>query len=430
MRKKIIAALSLALLAGLYALLQPVYQFYSHKGDWPMPFWGFVTIPEPVPELSRVLDNNYQAAADEAMQKLKMHRQLINSPGISAAVAIDGNLVWQGVAGWADIAAEKPISPQTQFRIGSTSKALTSTLLARMVQQGAIELDTPLQHYKLSERNPNWRNITPRQLASHMAGMPHYNENTDWPGLYKTLALNTRYHDVSDALTVFDDSEVLFSPGEQFSYSSLGTVLLSAVMQEAGGKSYAQLMTTQVLAPLGMAHTTVEPEIGVTTSDAAQLARFYWRSDESQPVVRAWRDVDLSHRLAAGGFISTSTDLVRLGLGFLDDDFIAPAVRQQFWTAQQLNNGEVNEEQYAIGWRVREYDFADPLGALFMANHGGVSRGAQSWLMVIPQFNMVVAVNINTKTEQFWDFGKVSVELVRAFLLARQQQALAQQPSG
>lgn len=430
MRNKIIAVLILLLLAGAYALLQPVYQFYSHKGDWPMPFWGFVSIEEPVPELNRVLDTKYQGAADEAMQKLKTHRKAINSPGISAAVAIDGNLVWQGVAGWADIAAGKPINPETQFRIGSTSKALTSTLLARMVQQGSIELDTPLQRYKQIEQYPRWHNITPLHLASHMAGIPHYDENTDWWGLYKTIALNTRFHDVSEALTVFDDSEVLFSPGEQFSYSSLGTVLLSAVMQEAGGRPYAELMQTQVLAPLGMTHTAIEPEIGVTTPEAAQIANFYWRDDESRPVVRIWRDVDLSHRLAAGGFISTSTDLVKLGLGFLRDDFVSPATRQQFWTAQTLNNGEVNEQQYAIGWRVRDYDFTDPVGVLFNANHGGVSRGAQSWLMVIPEFNMVVAVNINSNTEQFWGFGKVSVELVRAFLLARQQQVLLQQSSG
>ncbi|NRQ43513.1 beta-lactamase family protein [Rheinheimera sp. YQF-2] len=429
MRKKIIVALMLLLLAGAYAFLQPVYQFFSHKGGLPMPFWGFVSIAEPVPELSRVLDNNYREAADTAMQQLKTHRRAINSPGISAAVAIEGKLVWQGVAGWADIAAKKPISPQTQFRIGSTSKALTSTLLARMVQQGNIELDTPLQRYKLSERNPAWRNITPRQLASHMAGIPHYDENTDWRGLYKTIALTTRYQDVGAALAVFDDSKMLFLPGEQFSYSSLGTVLLSAVMQEAGKTRYAQLMQTQVFAPLGMTDTAIEPEIGATAQDTAQLARFYWRKDESKPVVRVWRDVDLSHRLAAGGFISTSTDLVKLGLGFLRDDFVAPAIRQQFWTPQQLNNGEVNEQQYAIGWRVRDYDFAQPLGVLFTANHGGVSRGAQSWLMVIPEFNMVVAANINTTTEHFWDFGKVSTELVRAFLLARQQQTLTLQPS-
>ncbi|MEQ9022818.1 MAG: hypothetical protein RLN82_08680, partial [Pseudomonadales bacterium] len=54
--------------------------------------------------------------------------------------------------------------------------------------------------------------------------------------------------------------------------------------------------------------------------------------------------------------------------------------------------------------------------SLMNANHGGVSRGSQSWLMVIPELNMSVVVMINAKTEEFWDFGEVSFELVEAFL--------------
>ena len=422
MRKIAVLVLSIIVLAGAFALLQPVYQFYAHKGVVPMPFWGYLDIPEPSPVVNQVLDHAFENAAAEAILALQKHSQQINSPGISAAVAIDGELVWQGTSGWADIAKRRPLTPETRFRIGSTSKALTSTLLARMVQEGKLDLDAAIKQYQLGTLNPRWQNITPRQLASHMTGIPHYGQNSEWLGLYQSMALNTRYANVKDATALFDQSELLFQPGEKFSYSSLGYVLLSAVMQEAAGMPYQELMQTYVLGPLGMNHTAPEPEISSSSADSDQLASFYWRADESKPVIRKWRDVDLSHRLAGGGFISTSTDLVKLGLGFLRDDFVLPSVRQQFWTPQTLNNGEVNEQHYAIGWRVRDYDVGEPVGVLFNANHGGVSRGAQSWLMVIPEYNMAVAVNINTKTEQFWDFGKVSKELVRIFLIERQKQ--------
>jgi len=56
-----------------------------------------------------------------------------------------------------------------------------------------------------------------------------------------------------------------------------------------------------------------------------------------------------------------------------------------------------------------------------LANHGGVSRGSQSWLMVIPQYKMALAVNINANTETFWDFGSVSTELARIFIKVQQQ---------
>ncbi|HAS14893.1 MAG TPA: hypothetical protein DCS01_06295 [Idiomarina abyssalis] len=399
-------------------MVAPVYQFFSHRGDVPMPPWGYVTIPAESPRFSQVEDDRYAQAAGKATETLEEHRQNINSPGISAAVAIEGKLVWAGGSGWADIEAGKPVSKLTQFRIGSTSKALTSTLLARLVQENILGLDTPLATMDVGNLNPGWRNITARQLASHMAGLPHYGDSTEWTGLYRFMTLNTRYEDVLDAVHLFDDSDLLFAPGEDFSYSSLGTVLLSAVMQEAANVPYRQLMQTEVLEPLGMEHTYAEPPVGKATAD---MARFYWRSDESKPIVRPWRDVDLSHRLAGGGFVSTPSDLVKLGLGFIDNRFISADVRKQFWTTQTLNNGEENEQHYAIGWRVPTYEYGEGIGGLMLANHGGVSRGSQSWLMVIPQYKMALAVNINANTETFWDFGSVSTELARIFIKVQQQ---------
>ncbi|RUO71270.1 hypothetical protein CWI79_07535 [Pseudidiomarina salinarum] len=54
-------------------------------------------------------------------------------------------------------------------------------------------------------------------------------------------------------------------------------------------------------------------------------------------------------------------------------------------------------------------------------NHGGVSCGSQSWLMVIPQYEMAVAVNIITTTDIFWDFGSVFTELARTSITVQQQ---------
>lgn len=418
MLKKIFSVVALLLVAGLY-LGEPVYQFYAHRGKVPMPFWGYVDIPQDIPSRNEVHQAEYQQAAESALTLLKAHRQKINTPGISAAVAIDGEVVWAGTAGWADIADNRPLTPDSQFRIGSTSKALTATLFARMVQDEKLTLDTPLNQLTLGSRNPHWQNITPRQLASHTAGLPHYKENTEAVGLYRSIALNSSYRDVLDAVALFDDSDMLFSPGEDFSYSSYGTVLLSAVLQETGGKPYQTLMQETVLKPLTMVHTTPTTVSVHAEQEAANLATFYWREDESLPRVRPWRDVDLSHRLAGGGFISTPSDLVKLGSGFINNDFISEPVRAAFWTPQTLNNGDVNEQHYAIGWRVHDSDLGEGIGKVKIANHGGVSRGSQSWLMVIPQYRMAIAVNINSKTETFWDFGRISFPLARTFILSR-----------
>ena len=408
--------LAVLLLLTLIWLLWPVYDFYAHRGKVAfLPFTETNAIPESSPAQQRVFDPAYEPAATAAISHMIATKQSINAPAISAAVAIEGEIKWAGATGWADIEGKRPATTNTQFRIGSTSKALTSVALARMVDQGAIDLNTKIANYFDTLPNENWRSITPRQLASHTAGLPHYKENTDYIGLYQTTALQTRYTDVEDALEVFDSSDLLFEPGAQFSYSSLGTVLLSATMQQAGNTPYLELVKNLVLGPLNLNATDAEYNI----DDKSNFATFYWNNKGRQSHVKPWREVDLSHRLAGGGFISTPSDLVLLGSHFIDSGFVSEQTRQEFWTPKPLPDGTMPPHNYSVGWRVIDLDLGADIGKVSIANHGGVSRGSQSWLMVIPEYKMSVAVNINSNTDVFWDFGGVSMEIAKAFILNR-----------
>lgn len=405
-------------------LLSPFYGYLSHKGKVPMQPLGFVNIPVKSPKTQTLLDKRYEATGNQALTVLTQHKSTINAPAISAAVAINGKLVWAGASGWADIAKQKKATPDTQFRIGSTSKALTSTGLARLVDAGVIDLDVAIEKYHPTLPNPTWNKLTIRQLASHTAGLPHYKENSDFFGKLKTATLQSHYEDVDDALAIFDQSDLLSTPGTKFHYSSFGTVLLSAVMQcavinsavinSASGSTYQKLMSEQVFKP-AMANAT-HPE---GDAKIENLATFYWNDGGKRTDATPWRAVDLSHRLAAGGFVSTSTDLVRVGSMFLDSQFISAATRDVFWTPQVLPDGSTAPDGYSIGWRVMELDVGGDIGKIKFANHGGVSKGAQSWLMVIPKYQMTIAVNINSKTEYFWTFGKVSLVLARQFIEAK-----------
>lgn len=410
--------LSISLVLVLIALIWPIYESFAYKGKIGFPpFYQFIEIPKESPKDQDIYKKSYEETSNKALDLLIAHKHKINAPGISAAVAIDGELVWAGAAGWADIETKKPVATNTQFRIGSTSKALTGTALARLVDANVIELDQPISKYHDELPNRNWHNITARQLASHTAGLPHYKENTDYLGLYKTLSLSTRYENVDDALSIFDDSELLFVQGEQFSYSSFGTVLLSSVMEHAAGKPYLEIMNTQVFAPLRMDATMAE----FRGEKSKNLATFYWNNQGGSSQVRPWRNVDLSHRLAGGGFISTSSDLVKMGNAFLQDSFISAKTRTIFWTPQTLSNGTKTPNGYSLGWRFINIKLDDEIGEVAVANHGGVSRGAQSWLMVIPEYNMSIAVNINANTDVFWDFGKVSMQIAKLFILAKNE---------
>ena len=281
-------------------------------------------------------------------------------------------------------------------------------MLARLVERGQVDLDTPISDYFSALPNPAWSGITPRQLASHSAGIPHYGENDDWPGLYRSISMSRHYADVREALSVFDGSSLLHPPNTRFHYSSLGTVLLGATLSEATGLPYRTLVEREVLEPAGMLSTFPD---GDSDPRRVRLATFYYTDGER---FRPWRPVDLSHRLPGGGFLSSPSDLVRLGSQYFNPEFISPSTREQFWTPQRLSSGEVNEQGYALGWRWREWDL-EGLGVMRNANHGGVSRGSQCWLMVFPDTLLTIAFCTNVKTDEFITFGGVYEPLIRIF---------------
>lgn len=415
--KKVIVSILIFIVIPLFYALWPVYQGFAYRDKAPLLGSDFITWPVEQPTASKVYQEPLSDLDSVALNLLKNQQREVNAPGYTAAVAINGALAWAGSAGWADIENRKEMTIETRLRIGSTSKALTSVGLAKLVEEEKLGLDTPLRDVFEKLPNPNWGEMTARQLSSHMAGVPHYKENTELLGKLETVAAQTHFANVEDALTLFDESELLFKPGEKFSYSSLGTVVLSALMQQAAGHPYQEVMQDKVFTPLKMNSTSIEQN-----SEPATLATFYWQNSEQKSELKPWYELDLSHRLAGGGWVSTSKDLVKLGQGFLNNDFIPESIRNEFWTPQRLNNGEFNQQNYGIGWRVHPLNLGEGVKPLTYMHHGGVSAGAQSFLMVIPEYKMSIAVNANVRTKVFWDFGKVSYDLARLFIKASELQ--------
>lgn len=411
MKRALLTLVVFILLSFLYTSW-PVYQGLAYRGMLPMVGFNYVSWPNEQPTTNEVFDTRFNNAAEQALEALAQQQKSVAAPGYTAAVAIDGKLIWAGSVGWADIVKKSKMTTNTQLRVGSTSKAVTATGLARMVDSGHIDLDAPATSYFDTIPNKQWQNITARQLASHMAGIPHYGDNTEKLGMLETIAAQSYFKDPIEAITLFDESELLFNPGEQFSYSSLGTVLLSAFMQQKAGMTYQQYMQQAVFNPLGM-HATFT-ETPKQTSD--NLANFYWQDKSKKSRLKPWYDIDLSHRLAGGGWVSTSKDLAKLGQGFISSEFISKQTRKTFWTPQKTNDSEVNPQKYAIGWRVNELNLGEGYPPLTFVHHGGVSAGSQSFLMIIPEYQLSLSVNANIRTEVFSEFASVSYQLARLFI--------------
>jgi CubicO group peptidase (beta-lactamase class C family) len=400
-RRKITLAVVGIPLLGLFALLLTLYPKFAEDTPWMRPF-GWFDLPETQTYVEGEVAPDYRMPADRAQDILRDHLQKIDVPAFSAAIAVDGKLVWSAAAGYADLEQRRKATPSTLFRIGSTSKAVTGTLFARLVDDSLVNIDAPISTYINDLPNSDWAQLTPRQLASHTAGIVGYEENRDLIGVYATMRLHKTNDDVAEGLEYFDDTELLYEPGTEFHYSSFDVNLLSVVLQEAGGAPFRKLMHEQVLEPLGL-------DSPLPDSPHPDRAVFY---HVQKGQAQQWREVDLSMKLAGGGFMATPGDLAKLGVSWLDDAFISPETRWQFWTPQKLTDGTVNEQNYALNWRVSEA--TEDIPYTYM-HHGGVSKGSMAWLAVIPEERMAVAFAINTRVWPFSRWSGVFTELVQIF---------------
>ena len=330
----------------------------------------------------------YEELAKELDQLAKKRLQQWRAPSLSIAVAIEGKLVWAGARGYSHIEERVPATVGSQYRVGSISKSLTSMALARLVQAGKLNLDVPVQKYL-----PNYPKadapITPRLLASHRAGIRHYRFSVlQWPP--NDFSMDRQFDSVSDAIEVFKHDDLLFRPGTNFHYSSFGFNLLSAVLEAASGTDYLSLMRDEVFAPAGMTSTQAD----VFGQNIPDRVGFYvtgnGRYSPAYPV-------NLSVKWASGGFLSTPSDLVRAGITVLDSRYLADSSRKLLFTPVAKAPGGEDPKGYALGWYSHVRDDLTKSGEkISVVSHSGGSVGGLSYLMILVDQRMVIAVQTNT----------------------------------
>jgi CubicO group peptidase (beta-lactamase class C family) len=294
-------------------------------------------------------------------------------PGASVAVGIGGDIVWAEGFGWASIELGVPVTTLTKFRIGSVSKTVTASAVGVLLERGQLDLDAPIQEYVPDFPEKRWP-ITTRQLGGHIAGIRHYRG--------QEFESARRYPTVESGLEIFAEDTLLFEPGTDYTYSSYGWNLLSAVLEGASGVDFLEFMANEVFEPLGLRHTVADH----TDSIVVNRAEFY-ESGRGGAIVNA-PFVDNSYKWAGGGFLSTPEDLVRFAQAHMQPGFLTAETLQVLQTPQTLRNGE--STGYGIGWR----SYAQEDGDL-MLGHSGGSVGGSTLMVMVPEHDIVVAGVVN-----------------------------------
>jgi CubicO group peptidase (beta-lactamase class C family) len=155
-------------------------------------------------------------------------------PGLSIAVIRSGKTAWTESFGVRSEATKKPVKADTMFNVGSLSKPVFAYGVLKLVDAGQLKLDEPLAPYLSKEftvDDPRFSQITARIVLSHRTGFPN------WPRDGQPLVIH-------------------FAPGEKFSYSGAGIVMLSKAVEKITGKPINDYMQGAVFGPLGMKHSS------------------------------------------------------------------------------------------------------------------------------------------------------------------------------
>lgn len=317
----------------------------------------------------------------DAMQAAKV-------PGASVAVILNNEVVYArgfGVTSVED--GGLPCTPATLFRIGSTSKPLTTAAIMRLVEQGVLELDTSIDELlpdlQLSEPGAI-QQVTLRKLLSHQAALPTAAEH--WGSREPVGLRESVYTDIAGY-------RLIAPVGKIWSYSNPGINLAGYIAEAASGKPYTQLMQELVFDPLAMQRTTFDPLIAMTYPMAQSHDL-----DESGALRVQHRFADNTKHYPSGFVISTVLDLANFAImlmsgGMFNGQRVLAAESVAEMQKPQAKFLSLNGDGYGLTLSSHDYK------GLRRVGHGGRISTFASLFELIPERGAGVIVLANRAAE-------------------------------
>jgi CubicO group peptidase (beta-lactamase class C family) len=316
----------------------------------------------------------------ELTKRIQKDMQRLRVPGVAVGVWRNGRETRAGF-GVTSLENPLPVTPDTLFQTGSITKTYTATLLMRLVEQGALDLDSPVRKYmpelELSDESVAER-VATRHLLTHMGG---------WVGDYFNDFGNG---DDANALMVKDIAKLpqVMPLGTLWSYNNTGFNIAARLVEVLTGKPYERAAQDMLLDPLGLSMTFFYP------SDILFTQRFvvgHRREGGKTVVCRPWAIGRAGN--GVGGVVSTVGDLLAYARFHMGDGKSAQGKRVigrkslQAMRVPQVSAGGRGE--MCIAWFRRE------AGGVIFFGHGGATHGQQAYLFFIPEKDFALAILAN-----------------------------------
>lgn len=350
-----------------------------------------------------------------------------NLPGVSVAVIQDGELIYRGGDGNAEIDLGKEAWGGTVYGLASISKAVGGTLAAKFESEGRLQdgttfdldLNDPTSDYltnvSVSGQTvsiPNQHTHTVEQLFSHLACVAHYPGNPPSPGVASNsgsvpgIANQTTHYttalaaarsiwntglitDTEAATTAVTPCLVSGQTGGVRRYSTHAFTIGGAVLESATGRTISQLVDGELVDQYGLGTMRVMYS-GSTLPNNFDRAAWYFLNNSNAITERNF--FDNSWKVLGGGIESSAIDLARFGWKILNGDIVDARTRDcRMWA--QVDPDSTN----GVGW-----DLATSAAGRRIADHGGDATGMDTYVRVYRDDGLVIAIlaNMNVTTSR------------------------------
>jgi len=267
-----------------------------------------------------------------------------------AVLAKDGEVLWSGSYGKADIKTGRSLDSDSIYELASVGKSYTAMAVLTLVEKNKLELNATAKSYL---ENFPYSDITIEHLLTHTSGLPDYTESLSEEELPNGFSNFLSNEDIILWLASGQDDR-LFQGGEKFSYSNSNYIALALIIEIASGQTFAEYLTDNVFKPLGMLHTSSFTE-RFTSGDIPTNYAFGYVTNEMG-------EMELPESLPSNKFLPVLSTLEGDGtvIGRLNDFskwepawttdiLIGARLRQKALSPYRLNDSSMSE--YGYGWR-------------------------------------------------------------------------------
>jgi CubicO group peptidase (beta-lactamase class C family) len=287
----------------------------------------------------------------------------------SVLVARGADVLLSKGYGSANLEWDVPNSPATKFRLGSITKQFTAASILLLQERGKLNVEDPVKKY-MAGAPAAWDKVTIYNLLTHTSGIPSF---TGFPEYAKREPFATT---AAEEVAWFRDKTLDFAPGEKWSYSNSGYVLLGYLIEKITGGSYEKFVRENIFTPLDMKDSGYDSNSAVIARRAAGYTRGNDGLENSGYV-----NMTVPH--AAGALYSTTEDLLKWERGLFGGKVLSAASLKTMTTPFK--------DDYACGLFVQTKDGRKVI------QHGGGIEGFNTELMYYPddKLTVVVLANVN-----------------------------------